>query len=151
MVCSSTCGMWYLQLVWWVIRVLCSVSRGLLCLLCVQYVVFFFKQKTACEIRISDLSSDVCSSDLQALMHGNALAEAHELHGDLPLIVVHRQHAIVAAAIGFVDGANEGGVGRTRAFRMKPPASGQFHPWFDDFDFVPAAGTPIAVMRVQAA
>src|SRR3546814_11906094 len=30
------------------------------------YVVFFFKQKTAYEMRISDWSSDVCSSDLQA-------------------------------------------------------------------------------------
>src|SRR3546814_10644803 len=29
--------------------------------------VFFFKQKTAYEMRISDWSSDVCSSDLQAL------------------------------------------------------------------------------------
>src|SRR3546814_10630307 len=28
-------------------------------------VVFFFKQKTAYEVRISDWSSDVCSSDLQ--------------------------------------------------------------------------------------
>src|SRR3546814_3910552 len=27
--------------------------------------VFFFKQKTAYEVRISDWSSDVCSSDLQ--------------------------------------------------------------------------------------
>src|SRR3546814_17118259 len=30
----------------------------------VIYVVFFFKQKTAYEMRISDWSSDVCSSDL---------------------------------------------------------------------------------------
>src|SRR3546814_2101316 len=29
--------------------------------------VFFFKQKTAYEMRISDWSSDVCSSDLQTL------------------------------------------------------------------------------------
>src|SRR3546814_6491037 len=28
--------------------------------------LFFFKQKTAYELRISDWSSDVCSSDLQA-------------------------------------------------------------------------------------
>src|SRR3546814_17433366 len=31
-------------------------------------VFFFFKQKTAYEMRISDWSSDVCSSDLGALM-----------------------------------------------------------------------------------
>src|SRR3546814_8732813 len=30
----------------------------------VVYVFFFFKQKTAYELRISDWSSDVCSSDL---------------------------------------------------------------------------------------
>src|SRR3546814_2334190 len=29
-----------------------------------SFVVFFFKQKTAYEMRISDWSSDVCSSDL---------------------------------------------------------------------------------------
>src|SRR3546814_7660127 len=30
------------------------------------YIVVFFKQKTAYELRISDWSSDVCSSDLAA-------------------------------------------------------------------------------------
>src|SRR3546814_3694437 len=40
-------------------------------LVCVDwvYVFFFFKQKTAYEMRISDWSSDVCSSDL-AFGHG---------------------------------------------------------------------------------
>src|SRR3546814_9874776 len=37
-----------------------EVSRGCSEVLC----VFFFKQKTAYEMRISDWSSDVCSSDL---------------------------------------------------------------------------------------
>src|SRR3546814_3772505 len=31
------------------------------------YIFFFFKQKTAYEMRISDWSSDVCSSDLPVL------------------------------------------------------------------------------------
>src|SRR3546814_5259504 len=35
-------------------------------LLCVYCILFFFKQKTAYEMRISDWSSDVCSSDLHA-------------------------------------------------------------------------------------
>src|SRR3546814_8085649 len=35
-------------------------------LLCVSVSFFFFKQKTAYEMRISDWSSDVCSSDLIA-------------------------------------------------------------------------------------
>src|SRR3546814_5034034 len=40
--------MWILMMCFWVI------------------VFFFFKQKTAYEMRISDWSSDVCSSDLEA-------------------------------------------------------------------------------------
>src|SRR3546814_9653383 len=32
-------------------------------------LVFFFQQKTAYEMRISDWSSDVCSSDLQAVRY----------------------------------------------------------------------------------
>src|SRR3546814_20601960 len=35
---------------------------------CFSFVVFFFKQKTAYEMRISDWSSDVCSSDLKNLL-----------------------------------------------------------------------------------
>src|SRR3546814_8105913 len=42
-----------------------------------MYCFFFFKQKTAYEMRISDWSSDVCSSDLEAAAHGN------RLHGKL--------------------------------------------------------------------
>src|SRR3546814_2303359 len=44
----------------------------------VYIFVFFFKQKTAYEMRISDWSSDVCSSDLQ---HG--LGSALSLFGGL--------------------------------------------------------------------
>src|SRR3546814_10801175 len=36
------------------------------------FVVFFFKQKTAYEMRISDWSSDVCSSDLRPVLHRRA-------------------------------------------------------------------------------
>src|SRR3546814_4548786 len=42
---------------------------------------FFFKQKTAYELRISDWSSDVCSSDLQAL--GEDVAGDAEALGEL--------------------------------------------------------------------
>src|SRR3546814_8432388 len=34
---------------------------------CIDDVIFFFKQKTAYEMRISDWSSDVCSSDLYGI------------------------------------------------------------------------------------
>src|SRR3546814_4192447 len=33
--------------------------------MCLSLSIFFFKQKTAYEMRISDWSSDVCSSDLE--------------------------------------------------------------------------------------
>src|SRR3546814_4245612 len=39
---------------------------------CLILFVFFFKQKTAYEMRISDWSSDVCSSDLLARQRGEA-------------------------------------------------------------------------------
>src|SRR3546814_4115796 len=42
--------------------VTCGVEMSTLVLCC----FFFFKQKTAYEMRISDWSSDVCSSDLSA-------------------------------------------------------------------------------------
>src|SRR3546814_1691135 len=38
------------------------------------FCFFFFKQKTAYEMRISDWSSDVCSSDLDAVVGGAELA-----------------------------------------------------------------------------
>src|SRR3546814_18409966 len=46
-------------------------------------VVFFFKQKTAYEMRISDWSSDVCSSDLEIPRRSERLCSEH-----LELIVV---------------------------------------------------------------
>src|SRR3546814_9894729 len=45
--------------------------------MCVDFFFFFFKQKTAYEMRISDWSSDVCSSDLG--IQPAALAEQHRL------------------------------------------------------------------------
>src|SRR3546814_9843564 len=43
------------------------------------FLVFFFKRKTAYEMRISDWSSDVCSSDLRR--RGDALADAPATDG----------------------------------------------------------------------
>src|SRR3546814_8488312 len=39
------------------------------------FFMFFFKQKTAYEVRISDWSSDVCSSDLVTFFFGIGLIE----------------------------------------------------------------------------
>src|SRR3546814_6891178 len=52
----------------------------------------FFKQKTAYEMRISDWSSDVCSSDLACIArHGSAvLAEQHKRGSDNGLFAVLR-------------------------------------------------------------
>src|SRR3546814_1062341 len=46
--------------------------------LCVL-IFFFFKQKTAYEMRISDWSSDVCSSDLQSGNPHRPPAAAHRI------------------------------------------------------------------------
>src|SRR3546814_6246229 len=64
--------------------VLCCLSGRPLC------CVFFFKQKTAYELRISDWSSDVCSSDLR-------LVERLALDADLP------------AGLGLRRGADDAG------------------------------------------
>src|SRR3546814_6585802 len=50
----------------------------LLCVLMV-FLFFFFKQKTAYEMRISDWSSDVCSSDLLG-GHGAGTKERRRPH-----------------------------------------------------------------------
>src|SRR3546814_10309305 len=50
-----------------------------------MYVVFFFfKQKTAYEMRISDWSSDVCSSDLLFRPHLRPRAQAVSARGGAP-------------------------------------------------------------------
>src|SRR3546814_6816622 len=67
----------------------------------VVFNFFFFKQKTAYEMRISDWSSDVCSSDLGAVPgHDRIVADRgdrrtiHRAAGDLPVVRVHgRQRA----------------------------------------------------------
>src|SRR3546814_4963668 len=48
-------------------------------LLMIDLVFFFFKQKTAYEMRISDWSSDVCSSDLTT---GAAIVEGPRRRND---------------------------------------------------------------------
>src|SRR3546814_4673724 len=45
-------------------------------LLQIRCLFFFFKQKTAYEMRISDWSSDVCSSDLASARVARARAES---------------------------------------------------------------------------
>src|SRR3546814_1873174 len=61
-------------------------------------VVFFFKQKTAYEMRISDWSSDVCSSDLQDLF---ALAVDHLALGVHDVVVL--QDVLASLEVQLLD------------------------------------------------
>src|SRR3546814_20594998 len=45
-----------------------------------MFIFFFFKQKTAYEMRISDWSSDVCSSDLMAFNGTEEIPENELIH-----------------------------------------------------------------------
>src|SRR3546814_15546336 len=72
---------------------------------------FFFKQKTAYEMRISDWSSDVCSSDLQGKDHVEvtqaipgdiaAVAKVDDLHFDAVLHDSYAQDHIHLAPLDF--------------------------------------------------
>src|SRR3546814_3603031 len=52
--------------------------------------MFFFKQKTAYEMRISDWSSDVCSSDLVLVRHG---CNRHHHVGNVDALAVGKRTA----------------------------------------------------------
>src|SRR3546814_18401753 len=73
---------------------------------------FFFKQKTAYEMRISDWSSDVCSSDLLRQPHRMALEPLGQIMGGGLSFQgrVHRQHDLVDPARG--DASDKGEIGR---------------------------------------
>src|SRR3546814_10767656 len=94
---------------------------------------FFFKQKTAYEMRISDWSSDVCSSDLD--LHRCQAAE-RALHARLALVGIHAGGAehlrrgriqfqrrialargLLGAAVGIVQSALQGAGERDRRDR----------------------------------
>src|SRR3546814_1860091 len=64
----------------WYISVLHHLFLSVMCVVC----FFFFKQKTAYEMRISDWSSDVCSSDLRLMELRYAHRDCHcrDYHGD---------------------------------------------------------------------
>src|SRR3546814_92785 len=75
----------------------------------VYVIVFFFKQKTAYEMRISDWSSDVCSSDLDAVpgeaqgrLHREARVLARLLERDprAGARVLRRLHRVLVGPVG---------------------------------------------------
>src|SRR3546814_8298071 len=66
-----------------VVEIMVSISRFWRCLIVCNWSisVLFVKQKTAYEMRISDWSSDVCSSDLaDAALGREGVARRHEHH-----------------------------------------------------------------------
>src|SRR3546814_4523273 len=98
-----------------------SVDDGILSV--IQCIFFFFKQKTAYEMRISDWSSDVCSSDLAVIEHEEdfhtpqfldpaALGRVEEQHliAPLPNRLGLRDEArgVIAAAFGRPGAARRG-------------------------------------------
>src|SRR3546814_2830951 len=81
-------------------------------------LLFFFKQKTAYEMRISDWSSDVCSSDLRG--HGSREYGRHPGGGA-------RGQQYLALAAGNLQhladqGTQRAARGDNRPFRAKRPA-----------------------------
>src|SRR3546814_8053801 len=67
-------------------------------------VFFFFKQKTAYELRISDWSSDVCSSDLAVeapeVAEELQADEDHEKAGDEGKAALRQEQGLVGARTG---------------------------------------------------
>src|SRR3546814_581846 len=78
-------------------------------------IVFFFKQKTAYELRISDWSSDVCSSDLRSEQAGvsQCMGAASILHGGHSLCAgPHSVISRVGDRSAAVSGSSPVGSGR---------------------------------------
>src|SRR3546814_8896071 len=68
------------------------------------FIICFFKQKTAYEMRISDWSSDVCSSDLcEVVIHLADETSVKEFH-----VIIEKQHRLVPrhGREGIADGAS---------------------------------------------
>src|SRR3546814_4441096 len=71
-----------------------------------MFVFFFFKQKTAYEMRISDWSSDVCSSDLLAHLVADVqveLAVGLDVDRIRAPAVERRGQELVAPVVGRAD------------------------------------------------
>src|SRR3546814_8737501 len=70
-----------------------------------MFFFFFFKQKTAYEMRISDWSSDVCSSDLSAALHQlNDWVDTGEPPPSQPRLVRQNDGHLQRDEQGFVEG-----------------------------------------------
>src|SRR3546814_14380869 len=96
-----------------------------------MYLLFFFKQKTAYEVRISDWSSDVCSSDLgraPARAGTNARFHGVERHLHLARGLARRPDDPVRHAGGDLRGAGDRRPRRAGRDRARiPGAAGLLH------------------------
>src|SRR3546814_2162703 len=105
----------------------CVWSRSLMC------YFFFFKQKTAYEMRISDWSSDVCSSDLLSIkaraLRGRGIAGGDRI--ELALNAAPQtnrldiQLTLDAPANGLVSGLT----GTTKGLHMQIGGKGDWKRW----------------------
>src|SRR3546814_3684048 len=98
--------------------------------------VFFFKQKTAYEVRISDWSSDVCSSDLvlgqlvdpgleRAATVDAQVPAPHEVAGDDPLVGQEHPDVVGRGALGDLDLADLTRAARGRDLSLDPEPGGR--------------------------
>src|SRR3546814_9054671 len=66
-----------------------------------KWFVVVFKQKTAYEMRISDWSSDVCSSDLWAIVFARQGCQVRVWDGDQAALA--RAHELIARQVGELE------------------------------------------------
>src|SRR3546814_7467145 len=83
-------------------------------------LVFFFKQKTAYEMRISDWSSDVCSSDLQ---EGDRLGDLLRLDHATERRVLLEQRGVPVALVDLVLQRRRAGVAGLHGVHPDPGRS----------------------------
>src|SRR3546814_3848028 len=83
---------------------------------------FFFKQKTEYEMRISDWSSDVCSSDLlrtRAIERGYRMAAADQMLG--PEAIASADPGFTMRPLSWQTGTEIGGLDLTRSDAIPEP------------------------------
>ena len=76
----------------------------------------------------------------------DAAVEAHQLHGDLTLVVVHGENGIEVAVLG----PQEHRVRRERPLDREPLGSGLLDRRLDDVDLLATEIAAVARMRVEA-
>src|SRR3546814_5685323 len=70
--------------------------------------IFFFKQKPAYELRISDWSSDVCSSDLPVHQSGKTRGSGSSAAVSVSVLVNHRRGICPNACVSVTPGSAPG-------------------------------------------